>query len=160
MTLSQSSTESFLSVRSMLIPALLIRTSTRLNLFHRPIYELLGLLRIRDVGLYRDSLSTALGDLVDQLLGRLLAPGVVDDDFGPPTSQLLSYGPAQTPARAGNDDNGFFQSTHTILLFLLACETEFIDWRNQVQHWSKHRDGTRRLLLQVRSQKYPGAVQE
>ena len=43
----------------MLIPALLIRTSTRLNL-QCLIYELLGLLRVRDVSLNRDSLSTAL----------------------------------------------------------------------------------------------------
>src|SRR5215207_8599652 len=111
------------------------------------IYELLGLLRVRDVSLNLDSFSTALGDLVDQLLGRLLAPGVVDDDFGPTASQFLRYGFAQTPARAGHDDNGFFQGAHTILLFPFACETEFIDWRNQTQDWSKHQDGTHRALL-------------
>src|SRR5215210_1052099 len=124
------------------------------------IYELLGLLSVRDVSLNRDSFSTALRDLVDQLLGRLLAPGVVDDDFGSSTSQLLRYGFTQTPARAGHDDNGFFQGAHAILLLPLACETEFIDWRNQTQDWSKHRNATHRLLLQVRSWRNPGAVQE
>src|SRR5215213_3310350 len=115
------------------------------------IYELLGLLRVRDVSLNRDSFSTALRDLVDQLLGRLLAPGVVYDDFGSSTSQLLRYGFAKTPTRAGHDDNGFFQGAHAILLLPVACETEFIDWRNQTQDRSKHRDATHRLLLQVRS---------
>src|SRR5215212_3485961 len=55
---------------------------------YRLVYEVLGLLSVRDVSLNRDSLSTALRDLVDQLLGRLLAPGVVDDDFGSPARQL------------------------------------------------------------------------
>src|SRR5215212_5391744 len=111
------------------------------------IYELLGLLRVRDVSLNRDSFSTALRDLVDQLLGRLLAPGVVDDDFGSSTSQLLRYGFAKTPTRAGHDDNGFFQGAHAILLLPFACETEFIDWRNQTQDWSKYQDGTLRPLV-------------
>src|SRR5215203_2302974 len=102
-------------------------------LFYRPIYECLGLLRIRNVGLYRDGLTTALRDLLYQLLGRLLAPRVVDDDFGPPIRQLLRYGLAQTPARAGHDNNGFVQGAHTILLFTFACELEFIDLRNQAQ---------------------------
>src|SRR5215207_9894514 len=97
------------------------------------IYELLGLLRVRDVSLNSDSFSSALRDLVDHLFGRLLAPGVVDDDFGPTTRQLFCYGFAQTPARAGHDDDGFFQGAHAILLFPFACETEFIDWRNQAQ---------------------------
>src|SRR5215203_3635996 len=97
------------------------------------IYELLGLLRVRDVSLNSDSFSSALRDLVDNLFGRLLAPGVVDDDFGSSTSQLFGYCSAQTPARAGHDDNGFFQGAHAILLFPFACETEFIDWRNQAQ---------------------------
>src|SRR5829696_7502066 len=111
------------------------------------IYELLGLLRVRDVGLNGDRLSTALRDLVDHFFGRLLAPGVVDDDFGSSTSQLLRYGFAQTPARARHDDNGFFQGAHAILLFWFACETEFIDWRNQTQDWSKYQDGTLRPLV-------------
>src|SRR5215207_1378975 len=124
------------------------------------IYELLGLLCVRDVSLNRYCFPTAFRDLVDQLLGRLLAPGVVDDDFGSSTSQLLRYGFAQTPARAGHDDNGFFQGAHTILLFPFACRAEFIDCTEQAQDWSKHRDATHRLLLQVRSWRNPGAVQE
>ena len=95
-----------------------------------------------------------------QLLGGLLAPGVVDDDFGSSTGQLLGYGSAQTSARAGHDDNGFFQGAHAILLLLFACETEFIDWSIQAQDRSKYRDGTRRLLLQVRYEKNPGAVHQ
>src|SRR5215208_2006431 len=110
-------------------------------------YELLGLLRVRDVGLNGDSLSTALGDPVDHLFGRLLAPGVVDDDFGSSTSQLLGYGFAQTPARAGHYDNGFLQSAHAILLFPFACDTEFIDCSNQAQDQSKHQDGILRPLV-------------
>src|SRR5215211_5863603 len=103
------------------------------ELLDRLIYQVLGLLRVRDVGLNRDGLPTALRDLVHQLLGRLLAPGVVDDDFGSTARQLLRYGFAQTPARAGHDNNGFFQSAHTILPLQFVCEIEFIDWRNQAQ---------------------------
>src|ERR671913_584382 len=69
------------------------------ELFHRPIYECLGLLRIRNVSLYRDGLPAALRDLLHQLLGRLLAPRIVDDDLGPPTSQFLGDSRAQPPAR-------------------------------------------------------------
>src|SRR5215218_5100130 len=117
------------------------------ELLKRLFYQVLGLLGVGDIGLNRDSLSTALRDLVHQLLGRLFAPGVVDDDFGPPTSQLFRYGFAQTPARAGHDNNGFFQGAHAILLFPFACETEFIDWRNQAQDLSKHQDGKYRPLV-------------
>src|SRR5215203_2010702 len=85
-------------------------------LFYRPIYECLGLLRIRNVGLYRDGLTTALRDLPYQLLGRLLAPRIVDDDLGPPTSQLLGNSRAQPPARTRNHNNSFIQSTHTASL--------------------------------------------
>src|SRR5215208_2571871 len=111
------------------------------------IYELLGLLRVRDVSLNSDSFSSALRDLVDHLLGRLLAPRVVDDDFGSSRSQLLRYGFAQTPARASHDDNGFFQGAHAILLFRFAFETEFIDWRIQTQDRSEYQDGTHRPLV-------------
>src|SRR5215204_3718940 len=78
-----------------------------IELFHRPIYECLGLLRIRNVSLYRDGLPTALRDLLHQLLGRLLAPRIVDDDLGPPTSQLLGNSRAQPPARTRNHNNSF-----------------------------------------------------
>src|SRR5215218_589644 len=115
------------------------------------IYELLGLLRVRDVSLNRDSFSTALRDLVDQLLGRLLAPGVVAETFAPSTSQFLRYGFPQTPARPVHDTTASFQGAHAILLLPFACETEFIDWRNQTQDRAKHRDATHRLLLQARS---------
>src|ERR671921_432707 len=50
--------------------------------------------------------------LVYELLGRFLALGVVDHDFGPPAGQLLRYGRAQTPARPGHDDNGLVQCAH------------------------------------------------
>src|SRR5215210_66098 len=109
------------------------------ELLYRLIYEVLGLLRVRDVGLNRDCLAAALRDLCYQLFGRLFAPGVVDDDFGPPFRQLLRYGPAQTPARAGHDDYRFFQGAHATLLLPLVCETEFIDCTRQKQtRYHKH----------------------
>src|SRR5215217_5495701 len=59
--------------------------------FHGLVYKVLGLLRVRDVSLNRDRFPAVLRDLLNQLLGRFLAPGVVDDDFCPPASQLLRY---------------------------------------------------------------------
>src|SRR5829696_4108873 len=102
-------------------------------LLYRLVYKVLGLLRIRDVGMNRDCLATVLRDLCDQLFGRLFAPRVIDYDFGSPARQLFGYGSAQTPARACHHDNGFFQSAHAILPFRSACEIEFIDNREQAQ---------------------------
>src|SRR5919112_659245 len=78
----------------------------------RLIYEALGLLRVRDVRLYRYRLAAVLGDLLDQLLRRLLAARVVDHDLRPVTTQLFRYGAAQTPARPRDDHHRFLQSTH------------------------------------------------
>src|ERR687894_882337 len=74
-------------------------------LFHRLVYEALGLLRFRDVSLNGDGLPTVLGDVADHFLGWLLAPGVVDHDLGPSPRHLLRYRPAQAPAGACDHDH-------------------------------------------------------
>src|SRR5215203_1628522 len=65
------------------------------ELLYRLVYQALGLLGNRDVGLDRYRARSALLEPADQLLRRLLAPRVVDNDVRPATPQLLRYGGPQ-----------------------------------------------------------------
>ena len=121
------------------MPALLIRTSTLLNSSIARSMSFCACSASETSACTAMASPPALRDLLHQLLGRLLARGVVDDDLGPPTGQLLRNSRAQPPARTRDHNNGFIQSTHTTLPFLFASKVESIDTRNPTQtKYQKH----------------------
>jgi hypothetical protein len=67
------------------------------------------------VGLHRDVLTARLLDPGDDLLGLLLAAGVVDDDGGTVPGQPQGDGPADAPAGPG-DEGDFPSQAHGAIL--------------------------------------------
>src|SRR5215210_7168171 len=81
------------------------------ELLHGLVDQVLCVLRVRDVGLYRHRLASApdLVDLLHDLFGGPLTARVVDHDLGALTTQLFTYRGPYAPASARDHRNRTLQ---------------------------------------------------